>query len=246
MRHALGFVVVMIGSGCGGEPGQTFRHGVELICKAEQSSNAAEAAPPERAAVISRWVAQHVSNREARALFGSLAESPATEHAALLAEAARKAGVASCPLAERRVVEPAPAPPDPAPPDPAPASPPAPSEPAPAPARRVPGSVEVTKVSAPSAEAEQAIRDKIGAAYSSSLTRCYRNARADAPDLAGTVTMQLALSPTGRTSHATVEAPNAALGQCIEQSAGSWRFDTVKAAEQVPGFQVELVLTLVP
>ncbi|MBP6633063.1 MAG: energy transducer TonB [Kofleriaceae bacterium] len=239
MRCSLALVAVVIGVGCDGEGGQTFRQGVEAICTAEQTSNATEVAPADRDRVISAWVAQHVRNQEALAVFGSLAGRPTTEHAAILAAAAKKAGLTTCPLAERRVDDPVVRQADPTPPTTPPPAPPAPGP-------RAPGSVEVTTITASSTTATRAIQDKLQSAYRSALTRCYRSALSRQPGLGGTVTVRFTVSPTGRTAESTVEAPDPALGQCVEQSARSWRFDSLIAAEDQPALQVELVLTLVP
>ena len=101
-------VLVSIGGGCGG---QSFEEGMLAICQSplEVEREASEAAPsrlvaavqpPARATAAGNWISHHVTNAEARELFAALAPLPPDQKARRAREAAARAGIARCPLAE--------------------------------------------------------------------------------------------------------------------------------------------------
>jgi hypothetical protein len=90
-------------AGCGqAVEDQSFKEGMRVICDSPEAVKVQlEAArPPERAAIAVRWVAAHLKNEEARALCANLAPLPPAQKASTLREAATRAGISRCALAD--------------------------------------------------------------------------------------------------------------------------------------------------
>jgi hypothetical protein len=89
-----------VGAACGASPDQSesFSEAMTLIC---DSPHAVEATSrEERTAAASRWIAANVKNQQARALFADLAGLSPTGKARSVREAASRAGLSRCPLAD--------------------------------------------------------------------------------------------------------------------------------------------------
>jgi hypothetical protein len=92
-------LLVFVAAACGGpDQPESFSEGMTLIC---DSSHATEATSKEgRLAAASRWIAVNVKNQEARELFAGLAGLSPTGKARAIREAASRAGLSRCALAD--------------------------------------------------------------------------------------------------------------------------------------------------
>jgi len=93
-------VVLSVGlAGCG----QSYAQGMTKICQSPLEAAAQVAAAPDapaKATAAALWVSEHVTNAEARQLFGELAPLAPEQKAQKVRSAAAQVGIASCPLAE--------------------------------------------------------------------------------------------------------------------------------------------------
>lgn len=96
----LGLILLLVGCGSN-KAEQSFREGMELVCKAGQDPDLAHAHPAERQAAMSRWLDQRVTNAKTRAVIEAVAVAHPRERSRLLREAAEAAGVIDCPLVEQ-------------------------------------------------------------------------------------------------------------------------------------------------
>ena len=83
--------------------GQSFEQGMTTICQSPIEAAAQVAAAPDapaKATVAARWISGHLENAEARQLFQDLAPLTPEQKSQRLREAAARAGLAQCPLAE--------------------------------------------------------------------------------------------------------------------------------------------------
>ena len=95
-----GLTLALAVAGCGAKKSsQSFRAGMELICSAGEQPAVARRNPAERAQAMSEWIRTEVTNAEARAAFGAVADASPGERARALMAAARRAGLERCALA---------------------------------------------------------------------------------------------------------------------------------------------------
>ena len=96
--RTLGMLVLLsITAACGG---QSFEEGILAICQSPSQAPVAAAQPSARATAAGLWIGQHVTNPEARELFAALAPLPPDQKAHRARQAAARAGIDRCPLAE--------------------------------------------------------------------------------------------------------------------------------------------------
>lgn len=90
----LGLAAVGV-AGCGQ---QSFDEGMRVICHSTKEIN--EAQGPGRAAAASKWIFEHLDNEEALSLWKSLAPLAPEQKASTIREAASRAGLSQCPVAD--------------------------------------------------------------------------------------------------------------------------------------------------
>jgi hypothetical protein len=92
-------LLVVGATGCN----QSFEQGMAAICQSPISAAAQVAAAPDapaKATAASLWLGEHLKNAEARQLFQDLAPLTPEQKAQRVREAATRAGLGECPLAE--------------------------------------------------------------------------------------------------------------------------------------------------
>lgn len=99
MLRPLLAALVSLTAGCGGDKEQSFKEGMELLC-GSTASLPSTLSPSEKAMAIAKAADEKVTNNEVRQLATSLASLEGDQRAARLKEAAARAGIERCGLAE--------------------------------------------------------------------------------------------------------------------------------------------------
>lgn len=95
--RTLALALALLAAGC-----QDYTTGVQTICNAPRDCQQCQGAEPaKRDQLMAQHMSRSVRNEEARALQEKLSKLDDAERAKLLREAAEKAGLSSCILAER-------------------------------------------------------------------------------------------------------------------------------------------------
>lgn len=98
-------VALACAAGCRGDKEQSFEEGMELLC-GSTASLPSTLSPTEKATAIARVADEKVTNKEVRELATSFAALERDQKVARLKEAATRAGIARCGLAELWTVSP--------------------------------------------------------------------------------------------------------------------------------------------
>jgi len=80
---------------------ESFQEGMQLICQSPKQAKVESLRDrSKQLTTAAKWIDEHLRNREARQVFDSLPPLELVEKAAKVREAAYKAGISECPLAD--------------------------------------------------------------------------------------------------------------------------------------------------